>query len=132
MIELILWTDNPKISIEEISRLIRIVPVEIESIGDIRFYGKDKNQKRTIDVSSIMVSTGYVESIEVEDAVKKMNDLLCNNLKTIIEIVDTYSLNARFCVTINISDKPIISLPSNFIKLMAKLSADIEFDMYLE
>ena len=132
MVEFTLWTENPEIDIDNISQIINIFPVEKESIGDIKYYGELKTFKRIIDVSSLMYSTNYINTIEVEDAIQKMISIIKPNLNNLISIVNEYSLNTKFCIVINLHEKPIISIPTDIIKIMAQLSAEIDFDIYID
>lgn len=131
MVEFTLWTENPEIDIDNISRIINIFPVEKESIGDIKYYGELKNFSRIVDVSSLMYSTGYIDTIEVEYAIKKMVSIIKPNLHNLISIVNEYSLNTKICIVMNLQEKPIISISSDIIKIMAQLSAEIDFDIYI-
>ena len=131
MVELVLWSENQAISMDNIKRSIDIFPVEQETIGDIKRYGKAKKLQRIIETSSLLYSTGYIDTIEVEVAAKKMTSMLKQNLQNIVDAVDKYCLHAKFCIVINLSQKPIIALPSDFIQVMAKLSAELEFDSYV-
>ena len=131
MVELILWTDNPNIDINKISQIIGIFPVEQESIDDIKYYGELKNLKRNIDVSSLMYSTDYIDTTEVDYALKKMINIIEPKLCKLYNVVNKYSLKAKLCVVINLPEVPIIEISSRFIQIMANLSAEIEFDTYI-
>ena len=130
MNEFTLWSENPEVDIDNISKIINIFPVEIESIGDIKYYGEKNNLKRYVDVSSLMYSTYYINTIEVEYALKKMFSLINPSLSNLINIVNEYKLNSKFCIVIDTIEKPIISLPSDIIKTISQLSAEIDFDFY--
>ncbi len=130
MIEFTLWSENPEVDIDNISKIINIFPVEIESIGDIKYYGEKNNLKRYVDVSSLMYSTDYINTIEVEYALKKMFSLINPSLSNLINIFNEYKLNSKFCIVIDTIEKPIISLPSDIIKTISQLSAEIDFDIY--
>lgn len=130
MIEFTLWSENPEVDIDNIRKIINIFPVEIESIGDIKYYGEKNNLKSYADVSSLMYSTDYINTIEVEYALKKMFSLINPSLSNLINIVNEYKLNSKFCIVIDTIEKPIISLPSDIIKTISQLSAEIDFDIY--
>ena len=130
MIEFTLWSENPEVDIDNIRKIINIFPVEIESISDIKYYGEKNNLKRYADVSSLMYSTDYINTIEVEYALKKMFSLINPSLSNLINIVNEYKLNSKFCIVIDTIEKPIISLPSDIIKTISQLSAEIDFDIY--
>ena len=125
MVELILWTDNADTSIADLSRAIGIFPVKCESIGDVK-----QQSERVVDTSSLLYSTGYIDTIEVETAINKMVDMIAPKLSEIVSLVDQYRLNAKFCIVIALSESPIILVPSDFIQIMAKMHAMLEFDTY--
>lgn len=85
-----------------------------------------------IDVSSLTYSTKYVDTIDVEKAIAVMLEMIEPSLEVISEIVKVNSLNAKFCIVINSSKQPIMSIPSKFIQVMSRLSASLEFDIYIE
>lgn len=132
MVELILWTDNADISMQDLSQTIGIVPVELLSKGDVIYYGEHKNLERVVDISSLRYSTGYIDTVEVETAVNKMVNIIDPKMSEIASIVDKYGLTAKFCIVIALSENPIIMLPSDFIQIMAKLHAELEFDTYFD
>ena len=132
MVELILWTDNAAVPIKDLSRAVGISPVKCESIGDIKHYGEHKNLERVVETSSLLYSTGYIDTADVEAAVNKMADILKPKLSEIVDIVEEYGLTAKFCIVIALSEKPIIALPAEFIQIMAKLHAELEFDTYFD
>ena len=132
MAEMILWSDNANISMSDLSQSIGIFPVECESIGDVKHYGKDKSLERTVDTSSLLYSTGYIDTVEVESAVNKMVGIIKPRLNEVIGAVDKYGLNVKFCIVISLSEKPIIMLSAEFIQIMAKLNATLEFDTYFD
>ena len=123
MVEFILWSDNPKINMHEIGDSINLYPLKIRSIGDVIYYGEFKNLKRVVDTSN---------TIDVEDATKNMLDKITPNLPKIINAVNSYNLNAKFCIVISLDEKPAIFLSREMIKLAAELSAEIDFDIYID
>lgn len=132
MVEFILWSDNPKINMHEIGDSINLYPLKIRSIGDVIYYGEFKNLKRVVDTSSLLYSTEYINTIDVEDATKNMLDKITPNLPKIINAVNSYNLNAKFCIVISLDEKPPIFLSREMIKLAAELSAEIDFDIYID
>lgn len=131
MVELILWSDNADISMNDLSQAIGIFPVECKSVGDVKHYGAFKNFERVVGTSSLMYSTGYIDIIEVEFAINKMISIIEPKLSEIVSIVDKYGLNVKFCIVVALSEKPIIVMPSTFIQIMAKMYAELEFDTYI-
>lgn len=132
MIELILFSDNPNLEINDVSEFINIFPVDKESIGDTVYFGETNNFKREVDISSLMYSTEYIKTNEVEVAIENMIRFIKPKLNNIIEAVHKYSLTSKFCIVISLSEKPILFLSKEFIKIAAQLHADIEFDTYID
>ena len=60
-----------------------------------------------------------------------MYNMLLTHEKQIVECVEKYNLNAKFCVVINLSENPVIGLSREFINLASRFHAEIEFDSYL-
>lgn len=132
IIELILFSDNPNLEIDTVSEFINIFPVNKESIGDTVYFGETKNFKREVDISSLMYSTEYIKTDEVEVAIKNMIRLIKPKLHNIIAAVHRYNLTSKFCIVISLPEKPIIFLSKEFIEIAAQLQADIEFDTYID
>lgn len=132
MVELILWTDNADIPMRDLSRTVGIEPAELLSKGDVVYYGEHKNLKRVADISSLRYSTGYINTADVEVAVNKMADILKPKFSEIVNIVDKYGMTAKFCIVIALSENPIIAIPADFVQMMAKLRAELEFDTYFD
>ena len=132
MAEFILWTENPEINIDRIRERINLSPVDKEYLGDVKYLGGNKSIKRIVDASSLLYSTDYIDTIEVEVVMQKMIEMLKPNLNTIVSLINQYKLTAKFCVVIESYEQPIIFLSSDILKTMAQLSSEIEFDMYLE
>ena len=131
MVEFILWTDNPKTDIDKISHYIGTQPIEKKRMGEMRYIGPNKNIEKINEESSLLYSTDYIKTVEVEHAMPKMIDMLKPNMKNIISVINQYKLHAKFCVVVDLPEKPIIYFSSDVIKAMAQLSAEIEFDMYI-
>ena len=90
MVELVLWSDNADISMNDLSQTNIIFTVEYESICDIKRYGALKKFERVVDTSSLMYSTGYIDTIETEFAINKMINIIEPKLSKIVNIIDKY------------------------------------------
>lgn len=80
---------------------------------------------------SITYSTGYLKTIDVEEPIKQIISLLHLREEQIIQCIEKFKLQSRFCIVINLTDNPIIQLPQNFIDMASRLHADIEIDSYI-
>lgn len=88
MAEFILWTENPEINIDRISERINLSPVDKEYLGDVKYLGGNKSIKRIVDASSLLYSTDYIDTIEVEIVMQKMIEMLKPNLNTIVSLIN--------------------------------------------
>ena len=93
MVEFILWTDNPKTDIDKISHYIGIQPIEKKRMGEMRYIGPNKNIEKINEESSLLYSTDYIKTVEVEHAMPKMIDMLKPNMKNIISVIFSKSLS---------------------------------------
>lgn len=131
MIEFILWTEDPEIDIDSISGIINILPVEKESMGAVKYYGEFKNLKRVVDASSLVYSTGYINTTEVEQALREMIKIIKPEFNNLLGIVNKYNLKTKFCIVTALNEKPIIYIPSDIIEIMSQLHSEIDFDIYI-
>lgn len=130
MVEFILWSDTFPVYqfIEKID-----IPYSEKLIKDeIRYIGPDKNIPKVNETSSITYATGYIETVEVKKPLDIMYNMLSVKQDLLIELIEKYNLNSKFCIVINLTDNPIIDLSNKFINLASKLHAEIEFDTYLD
>jgi hypothetical protein len=130
MVEFIMFAEE--FPVDKVRDRIGIDGCKIDKKGDVALMGQYKQLSRIETHTSILYTTGYIETIDVKDPIEQIHDMLLPREKEITECVEKYSLTAKFCVVINITDNPAISLSREFIALAAKLHAEIEFDTYLD
>lgn len=80
---------------------------------------------------SITYSTGYLDTTQVLVPLEQIYTLLFPRKDCIAEVISEYGLTAKFCIVMNLTDNPEISLSNQFIQLAAFFNAEIEFDTYL-
>lgn len=80
---------------------------------------------------SITYSTGYIETIDVNEPIEKIFNMLHSREEQIINCIKAYQLQSKFCIVINLTDNPIIELSKKFIDMASRLQAGIEFDSYV-
>ena len=80
---------------------------------------------------SITYTTGYINTINVEDTIELIYNLLHPREKQIIDSINQFDLQSKFCIVLNLTDNPCIYLPQKFIDMASRLQADIEFDTYI-
>lgn len=129
MVEFVIFADDFPIDI--VAEKIGIDNYEYTKKGDIVFYGENKELHRKEDCTSILYSTGYVDTNDVKKPIENMYKMLLPVCKQISDCVDRYKLNTKFCIVINLTDNPVIELSQEFVKLASKIHAFIEFDSYV-
>lgn len=117
--------------VDEVSQQIGLTCDEIMKKGDEILIGPNKDVTRIQTESSIMYSTGYLKTIDVEEPIQCIYTMLKPKKAQIIEVVEKYSLIAKFCIVINLTENPIIGINRNFIEFAADIHAEIEFDTYI-
>ena len=80
---------------------------------------------------SITYSTGYIETINVDDPIERIFNMLHSQEEQIINCIKEYQLQSKFCIVINLTDNPIIELSKKFIDMASRLQASIGFDSYV-
>ena len=130
MVEFIIWAED--FPTEYVSKKIGIPHSEIIQKGDILYTGQNKDIPKLQTSSSITYSTGYINTINVEKPLKYMKHILYPSKDKIVELIKLYSLTSKFCIVINLTENPIISLSKEFIKFASELNAEIEIDSYID
>lgn len=116
---------------DEVSAYIGIGNCKILKRGDLIFSSYNNKFIRIETHTSIEYTTGYVETISVEEPIKIMYNTLLPRKNQILECIERHELAAKFCVVINLTDNPEISLSREFIALASEFHAEIEFDSYV-
>lgn len=130
MVEFIMFAEE--FPTDEVITQIGIDCYRICKKGDIVLMGQHKQLSRIETHTSVMYSTGYIETISTEEPIKKMYNILDPRKTQILESINQYGLTAKFCIVINLTNNPEISLSQEFVQLAAYLKAEIEFDTYLD
>lgn len=130
MVEFMMFSDD--FPVEEVIRKIDIPDYEVDKKGEIRKVGPDKSIAKLNEESVILYSTGYIETIDVDKPIQHMCSILIPHKKQIVECINQFELNAKFCIVINLTDNPIICLSREFIDLVSELHAEIELDSYVD
>lgn len=82
--------------------------------------------------SSITYVSKKLPTIYVSEVLDDLCTLLADRLDIIKKMIDKYSLSAKFCITLNLTDEPEIVFSNDFIKVSAMLNASIEIDSYID
>jgi len=113
---------------EVITSELSIIPNETWVKGD-----KINDRDITRQYSCWILSTGYIESLDINDQIKEIiNKLLIKNDK-LVEIKKKYNVIYRIDVVINIenNEKPAIYLNSDIIEFAYSIGAEFDFDLYI-
>lgn len=70
----------------------------------MRYIGPNNNIEKINEESSLLYSTDYIKTVEVEHAMPKMIDMLKPNMKNIISVINQYKLHAKFCVVVDLPE----------------------------
>ena len=130
MVEFIMFAEE--FPVDEVNVYIGIGDCKIDKKGDVILMGQYKQLSRIETHTSILYSTGYIETTSTTEPIKKIYDTLAPRKMQILESINQYGLTSKFCIVINLSDNPEISLSQKFIELAAFLKSEIEFDTYLD
>lgn len=115
---------NPEI----ITQKLLIQPDEFWMKGD-----KIESKNITRGDTCWTIDTGYKESLDINEQLKKLIDILNPKSSELKELKCIYGLEYRFCIVINIenNEKPVMCINSETIRLADKIGAEIDFDLYI-
>ncbi|WP_051272153.1 DUF4279 domain-containing protein [Shimazuella kribbensis] len=93
-----------------------------ESIRDMAIVRKETNWS---------ISTGYEESWDINDQLKKLVELLENKRSDLKELKRIYNLEYKFFIVINVenNEKPAIYLENDMIEFANDIKAWFDFDL---
>ena len=130
MLELLIWGAGKLI--DEISDEIDIKPTEIIHEGDIIMTGPTKNIKQIQKDNMLTYSTEYINTIDVNDLTGKMLNTWEMEKVKLKKYVDNKNLHIKICLTMNLSENPILYFSKEFIKFVSYLNANFEIDTYVD
>ncbi|GMQ61386.1 DUF4279 domain-containing protein [Vallitalea maricola] len=107
---------------------LELQPTEQWLKGD-NIYNRNITRKDTCWTYSL----GEVESLDVNDELSKIIEILLMKKHTLHEIKRIFDVDYLFLITVKIEDevKPIISIKSQAIELMNYIGAEFDIDMYI-
>lgn len=130
LVEFILVADN--FPVEDVCKEIDIHYEKMIKNGDVLLIGPQKDVPRIQTSSSLVYSTGYINTIDVAEPLQIIYNMLYPKKQKIGEEIKKYSLKAKFCITINLTENPIIGISKEFVELASDLYSEIEFDSYIQ
>lgn len=130
MVEFIMYKEGD-FPVDETNKMVGLPNGKILKKGD-SIYSSYNKFIRIETQTSIMYTTGYIETISVTEPIKQIYNMLVPRKMQILESINQYELTSKFCIVINLTGNPEILLSQEFIELAAFLKAEIEFDTYLD
>ena len=111
-----------------LTKTIGIKPDEYWNKGD-PISGRDHTQVET----NWGISTGYTESLDVNEEMEKLISRLKSKVKELITFKDKYHVDYVFCAVINIKNNqsPAIYLTEKVINFLSLISAFFAIDLYI-
>ncbi|MGE7920596.1 DUF4279 domain-containing protein [Viridibacillus sp. NPDC093762] len=118
--------------LEEVTNILNVEPTETYKKGDViekPFATKILRRKET----SWTLSTGYQESLDINDQLNVILKSLEEKTKELIQLKKRYGLQFQFMIVIEIenNDKPAMYLQKNIIDFSSSIDAEIQFDLYV-
>jgi len=79
------------------------------------------------------ISTGYEESLDVNDQLEKIMKLIKPKREILIHLMQQLNLECKFSIVINIenSQTPAVYLEREVIEFANEMKAEFDFDMYI-
>lgn len=113
---------------EIITEKLSIKPNEVWIKGD-KIKNKDFHRK----YSCWILSTGYEESLDINNQLKKIYNIIKIKKNKLRQLKKTYELDYQFDIIINIEkkEKPAIYLDLDIIKFANDIEAEFDFDLYI-
>ena len=130
MLELLIWGDN--VPIDELVNRINVEPTEVIRQGDILYVGPEKNIQQIQKDNIIIYSTGYLKARDVKIPTQKMLGIWDKEKDKLRKYIKSSACHVKVCLTVNISENPILYFSHEFIEFINYLNAEFEIDSYLE
>ena len=131
MVEFIMYKEGD-FPVDETNKMVGLPNGKISKKGDSIYSSYNNKFIRIETQTSIMYTTGYIETISVTEPINQIYNMLVPRRMQILESINQYGLTSKFCIVINLTDNPEILLSQEIVKLAAFLKAEIEFDTYLD
>ncbi|GLI10872.1 hypothetical protein YDYSG_69080 [Paenibacillus tyrfis] len=112
--------------IDEITEKLKVQPKAFFLKGQ---KGKYVERKET----SWYISTEYEESLDINDQLNKIIDLLINRRNELVDLKIKYQLSYLFSIVINIKEKqaPAVYLEQDVIEFANYIKAEFDIDLYI-
>ena len=130
MLELLI--EGERVLIDEIVDKIDIKTMEIVHKGDVLMVGPKKNIRQIQENNILIYSTGYIDTIDANIPIEKMLDIWKGEKEKLKKYVSNPKTSIKLCLTVNLSENPILYFSNEFIEFVSYLNAELEIDSYVE
>ena len=113
---------------EIITEGLGIGPSDFYKKGDVA--GKKQFKRKGTCWS---ISTGYEESLDINDQLAKILNLIKPKTNILINLMEQYALECKFIIVIGIENNqsPAVYLDREVIEFANEIKAEFDFDMYI-
>ncbi len=117
-----------------VTQKLNITPIKTWTKGEeikVRIPGVENGARGRFNLWE--VNTGYEESLNIDDQLLKIFDVLKSKVGVLNELREEYDLKYTICVVVNIenNDKPAMCFDHWFIDFTQALNATIDIDLYI-
>jgi hypothetical protein len=114
-------------SIQEINRILEILPTVAYAKGEKGEYTTSRKE------TSWYIGTDFEESFDINDQLKKVYVLIANKKSELIALKKLYRLDYLFSIVVIIKNNqtPAIYLEHDMIEFASYISAEFDFDVYV-
>jgi len=121
-----IWGDD--FNVENASKILDIYPSKIRNKRDKSTYSNVKIKK-----TSWSFSTDYQESLDINEQLKFITNILNNKKQELQKIKKSYNVNYQISIVIKIENNqsPAIYLESDIIRLADEIQAEFDIDLYV-
>jgi len=121
-----IWGDD--FNVENASKILDIYPSKIRNKRDKSTYSNVKIKK-----TSWSFSTDYQESLDINEQLKFITNILNDKKQELQKIKKSYNVNYQISIVIKIENNqsPAIYLESDIIRLADEIQAEFDIDLYV-
>ena len=121
-----IWGDD--FNVENASKILDIYPSKIRNKRDKSTYSNVKIKK-----TSWSFGTDYQESLDINEQLKFITNILNNKKQELQKIKKSYNVNYQISIVIKIENNqsPAIYLESDIIRLADEIQAEFDIDLYV-
>lgn len=107
--------------------------LSIEPTGCYMKGEKVKNKGRERKETCWYISTGYEDSLDINNQLKKIMNLIGNQKQMLLELKNKYDLDYMFSIVIRVEQNqtPAINLKSETIEFASDINAEFDLDLYI-